>query len=127
MGRIILSVVIGFVLWTALWLGSNAALQASIPNAFEESGTTSNSLILVGILGIAILVSLVSGYVTTIVAAKRSMTPTVVLGFALVAVGIFVQVQYWNVMPIWYHMSFLAALLPCSLIGGLMRLRMQQG
>ncbi|GJM26564.1 MAG: hypothetical protein DHS20C16_29790 [Phycisphaerae bacterium] len=126
MGRYILSVVIGFIIWTALWLGSNAALQASMPNAFEASGTTSNTSILVGILGIAILVSLVSGYITMIVAAGKSMTPVAVLGVVLLAVGVFVQMQYWNIMPIWYHLSFLAALLPCSVIGGLMRLRMRQ-
>ncbi len=125
MGRYIISVVIGFIIWTALWLGSNAALQASMPNAFETSGATSNTSVLVGILGIAILVSLVSGYITMIIAAGKTMTPVAVLGIALVAVGIFVQIQFWNVMPIWYHLSFLAALLPCSVIGGLIRLRMR--
>jgi hypothetical protein len=126
MGRYILSVVIGFVIWTALWLGSNAALQALMPNAFETTGATSNEFILVGILGIAILVSLVSGYITMIVAAGKSMTPVAVLGVVLLAVGVFVQIQYWNIMPIWYHFSFLAALLPCSVIGGLIRLRMRR-
>ncbi|HNO79236.1 MAG TPA: hypothetical protein PKN33_14385 [Phycisphaerae bacterium] len=126
MARYISSVVVGFILWTALWLGSNAALQASMPGAFETSGATSNSFVLVGILGIAILVSLVSGYVTMIIAAGKSMTPVAILGIALLAVGIFVQMQYWNVMPIWYHLSFLTALLPCSIIGGMIRMRLHQ-
>ncbi|MFK5956528.1 MAG: hypothetical protein QM477_08805 [Planctomycetota bacterium] len=35
----------------------------------------------------------------------------------LLGSGILAQASYWSVMPLWYHVSFLAALLPVCMIG----------
>jgi hypothetical protein len=40
------------------------------------------------------------------------------LAAVLLLVGIFVEIQYWNVMPVWYHLIFLAVLVPATLWGG---------
>jgi hypothetical protein len=34
--------------------------------------------------------------------------------------GIFFQAQYWQLMPLWYHLPFLALLLPGNVYGAWM-------
>jgi hypothetical protein len=45
----------------------------------------------------------------------------IALGAALLAIGILVQSQYWQLLPVWYHVIFLAGLLPVSLLGARLR------
>jgi hypothetical protein len=35
----------------------------------------------------------------------------------LLVVGIYFQSQYWHVMPLWYHLIFLALLIPMCFVG----------
>ena len=39
----------------------------------------------------------------------------------MLAVGIGVQAGSWNLMPVWYHLTFLALLVPGALIGAKLR------
>lgn len=39
------------------------------------------------------------------------------LGAVLLVVGAFVRAQYWPLMPLWYHATFLLLLIPACLIG----------
>ena len=34
--------------------------------------------------------------------------------------GIFIQYQYWDKMPLWYHLPFLAMLVPGIILGGIL-------
>ena len=63
MVRSILSVLSGFVLWTVLWLSSNAALTAALPDAFREDGSTNSTGILVLLLVLSVVYSVIAGYV----------------------------------------------------------------
>ena len=36
----------------------------------------------------------------------------------LLITGIFVQMSIWALMPAWYHLTFLALLIPVTLVGG---------
>ncbi|MCW5874766.1 MAG: hypothetical protein KIS88_09005 [Anaerolineales bacterium] len=56
-----------------------------------------------------------AGYVVTLVSA--SATLPLILGVVLLLVGIAVQRQYWKLMPLWYHLLFLALLVPTTLFG----------
>ena len=48
--RSILSVVLGVVTWTVLWLSTNAALAAALPEGtFREDGTTDSVGVLLAI------------------------------------------------------------------------------
>ena len=40
---------------------------------------------------------------------------------ALLAVGVPVQVSAWETLPVWYHLVFLAALVPFSVVGAWLR------
>ncbi len=117
MKRSILSVLAGFVLWTVLWLASNAALAAAVPGAFREDGSTDSVGMLLLILVLSVVFSVIAGYVTALLARAKAKQHALALGLALLAVGIFAQVQFWDVMPVWYHLSFLALLIPGVLLG----------
>ena len=115
--RSILSVLAGFALWTVLSLASNAALAAAVPGAFREDGSTDSVGMLLLILVLSVVFSVIAGYVTALLAREKTKQHALALGLALLAVGIFVQIQYWDVMPVWYHLSFLALLVPGVLLG----------
>ncbi|MEZ4674825.1 MAG: hypothetical protein R2932_11355 [Caldilineaceae bacterium] len=110
--RTILAAVIGFVLWTVLWLGGNALLPMLMPASFREDGSTDNTLIFVVILLLSLLFSLIAGAGAAHYANDSSTAAVWMLGIALLAVGIFVQLQYASLFPFWYNLLFLILLIP---------------
>ena len=122
MVRNILSVLAGFAVWTVLWLTSNAAVAAALPSAFGEDGATNSAGILVLFLVLSVVFSIVAGYLCVMLAREKPMRLALILGVLLLAVGIFVQIQLWDLMPVWYHLIFLALLIPGVLLGAKRRL-----
>ena len=110
--RTILAAVIGFVLWTVLWLGSNALLSVLTPTSFREDGSTDSTLLIAVILLLSLLFSLIAGAVAARVTRGSATAALWTLGVALLAVGIFVQLQYWALFPLWYNLLFLILLIP---------------
>lgn len=108
----------GFVLWTVLWLGSNAGVAAALPDAYADDGSTSSTGILLLLLVLSAVFSVVSGWLAVRITKGSSTQPATILGVLLLLVGIAVQAGYWNVMPIWYHLIFLALLFPAAVFGG---------
>ncbi|MDA8017284.1 MAG: hypothetical protein MPN21_07525 [Thermoanaerobaculia bacterium] len=119
--RSIGAVVAGFATWTVLWLSSNAAARAIVPDAFDDQGLTSSTGILLFLLVASVVYSIVAGWVTAAVAGRAEVPHTVALGVVQTAIGIAVQLAYWDVMPLWYHLPFLALLLPGNVLGGWLR------
>jgi hypothetical protein len=115
--NLVLSVIAGFVLWSVLWLGGGALVQKLFPGAVAANGATSHSGLLVSLLGLSILASLAAGYVSRFFLQDPAAAPQLYLGVILLAVGIFVQRQYWTLMPLWYHLAFLALIIPVVLYG----------
>jgi len=69
----------------------------------------------------SIIISIVAGYVTALIAKRKVIAHTIALGILQIAVGIFFQSKSWSLLPIWYHLSFLTLLLPCNVLGGFLR------
>jgi len=121
--RNILAVLAGNLGWTLLWLGCNAALKSAglLPaDATKRVESTTPLLIL---LVLSVVFSIAAGFVTSAVAGGTSYWPTIVLCGIQVALGIFFQSQAWNLMPVWYHLSFLFLLVPATLFGAWLRLK----
>lgn len=117
MMRSIGAVVAGFVVWSFLWLGGNIALSTAFPDAFDANGMTTDAGMLVGVLIWSVVLSVVSGLIAGAVARQSKVTHGVVLGVLLLIVGVGVQVSVWNQMPIWYHLPFLALIVPGNVVG----------
>ena len=115
MMRRALAVIVAYLVWTALWLGSGASLGAAFPEALEayEAGEPiTETGYLVSALGLSVVCSFVAGIVCGKLARERSSGAALVLGAALLLTGIGVQASAWSLMPVWYHLVFLALLLP---------------
>lgn len=132
MVRIIVGVIIGFVVWSVLWMGSDQVLimlspgwygahQYSFQMAFEDGSpfAADSMILLIGIVR-AVIISLMAGFLAASVAGENRRSP-LYLGLLLLLAGILVQGYTWNYMPIWYHAIFLVLLVPVTVIGGRLR------
>jgi len=121
MPRSILAVLAGNITWTILWLTSNAILAAMFPQAFRTDGATNHGGLLAALLILSVGFSIMAGYVTTAMARANKLKHSLALGLLQLAIGIFIQIQYWTVLPLWYHLSFLSLLIPATWLGGKLR------
>jgi len=121
--RSVASVLGGFSVWTVLWLGSNAVVAAAVPSAISDDGSVHGTGVLLLMFALSVVFSVIAGYVLGLIARGSSMKCAWALGIIQLTVGVFVQAQYWDKMPLWYHLSFLIMLLPAILIGATLRLR----
>jgi len=113
----VLGVVVGFVLWSVLWLCFNQLLlkRGLLPSDPTQAFSATTPLLL--LLAGSVVFSLVSGYVAARVAGPPVMMPALVLGIFLLATGIYFQLRMWNLLPVWYNVTFLVLLIPMTLAG----------
>ena len=130
--RIILGAVVGFIVWSILWVGMGSVLSMISPDwygkilneftAAVDSNTpyTLDWKIVFWLLIQSVIVSLISGFITALI-AKENVKSTLLLGILLLLFGIFIQSMHWNYLPFWYHIPFLLLLIPMSFLGGKLR------
>lgn len=115
------AVAAGMIFWASLWVGGTGGLQAAMPEAFSEEGAPLQTGVLVGCLLFSIVLSVGAGYITAWVVNRAEIGHTLVLGVIQLAIGVFVQLQFWDLIPLWYHILFLALLIPGNVYGGKLR------
>ncbi len=132
MVRIILAVIVGFLAWSILWVGTDSVLRSLSPDWYGahqaglESAMTNttpfavDSTILIISLIRSIIISLMAGFLTAVIAGENRRS-TLWLGILLFLVGGFVQAMAWNYIPVWYHVLFLGLLIPSTILGGWLR------
>ncbi len=129
MFRIILGAIVGFIVWSVLWVGTDAIISVISPNWYGKSLVdlqnavdnklpyTVESAILIMSLIRSVIFSIFAGFATALIAKENSKS-TLGLGILLLLFGIFIQSIYWNYIPLWYHIPFLALLIPMAILGG---------
>lgn len=129
MVRIILGVIVGFVVWSIFWVGSDAVLSALSPDWYGKHHQTleaavnnqtafmSDSTILIIALIRSVIFSIIAGFIAALI-AKENTKSTLELGILLLLFGIFIQSIFWNYAPLWYHITFLVLLIPMTILGG---------
>ncbi len=127
MWKRILGVVIGFIVWTVLWLLGGALVQAALPGAVVPGEPVTGAGVLLSLLGWSVACSIAAGVVVGRIAGRRRLAASAVLGLILLVVGVGVQAAMWNLMPLWYHLPFLALLLPATLAGAALARRGKMG
>ena len=115
--RNILAAIAGSAAWTVLWLGYNALLRRSGLLPFDGTARFDAPLPLLLLLAGSVLFSVLAGYLTAAIAREKSGSVRV-LAVLQLAFGIFAEAQFWNLLPVWYHLLFLFALVPATLFGG---------
>ena len=118
MGRSIAAVLAGMVVFSVLWIGSNAALAAAYPDIIMAGQPLFHVPMLLTLIAVCVVCSVVAGYVTGMTAARNAVRHAWALGVAQLALGIFFEVSSWNLLPVWYHLVFLVLLIPGNVFGG---------
>lgn len=129
MVRIILAVIVGFLVWSILWVGSEQVLSMISPGwwgahqiAFEkavfnkEAFTVATDILIWNVLR-GIIVSIVTGYIAALIAGENK-TSTLVLGVCLLLFGLYIVFVTWAMIPVWYHAVFSLMLIPMTILGG---------
>lgn len=123
MGRAIVAVVVGAAVWAVLWLGGNAVLQSMAPDIYSMDGPIDHLGILLGLIVYSVALSILAGYSTAAVRGADPMGAVKALAGLQLTLGIVAEVANWAVLPVWYHLLFLALIVPATLYGGTLRAR----
>ena len=68
-------------------------------------------------LAVGAAATLGAGLVTAVV-TRRSWLARLIPGVLLLVVFIPIHISLWNRFPVWYHLTFLASLVPLTYLGG---------
>ncbi len=73
------------------------------------------------LIGYSVGLSVLAGFITALVGGKTPMPAVWALSILQLSIGIAVEASYWNLMPVWYHLVFLALIVPATVYGGKVR------
>ncbi len=113
----ILSVVAGFLVWTAVFLLGSQVVRSIFANVHNDDGYTSNVSALLIYLALSALASMAAGFACAKIADDSPMRYATITGVLLLLTGLYVQISAWDLLPVWYNLAFLVLLLPVTLIG----------
>ena len=116
--RAILAVIAGYAAWTVLWLGGNALLFGEAARVVGEGQAYTATGPLLGVIVLSIVCSIVAGVTAAKVAGSRAGGAVIAMAALLLLTGTGVQSGVWSLMPVWYHLVFLALIVPVVLFGG---------
>jgi len=117
MGRAIAGVIAGYVVWTVLWLAGNNLIFAGAAESVAGGRTLEDRGPLIGILVLSVVCSLAAGASTAAIAKLKTRVSVLVMAVLLLLTGIGVQISVWSLMPVWYHLAFLALIVPVCMVG----------
>lgn len=117
MVRTISGILIGYAVWTALWLGGNALLFSAAGKVVQAGQRYTAVGPLIGVIALSVVCSLIAGGVAALIAKERARITVLLMSLALLATGVGVEVSDWSLMPPWYHLVFLVLIVPVCRMG----------
>jgi hypothetical protein len=121
--RSTLAVLAGSVTWMITALGTDNVLATARPEWFGAAGRVDDPGVLLFLLSYSLGFAVLAGYVTGWIARHREIRHTLALGVLQLAMGTVATIAYFDVAPVWYHLTFLALLIPAHVLGGAVRKR----
>lgn len=119
MGRTIGAMVAGTVVWGILWNVGNLGFGAAFPDHYVVGRPITSIGMLVGMIGYSVVLSVIAGWVAAAIkGAPDAMVAVKGLAALNLLIGVVSEVSYWDMMPVWYHIVFLALVVPATLAGG---------
>jgi hypothetical protein len=117
MAKRVLGVVAGVAAWMLVTTAAGMVLRAAWPEYVAASGEMTFTLPMqIARLALGALATVAAGLVTGVI--TRSVRIASLFGILLLLVFIPVHVNLWERFPIWYHLTFLASLVPLAYLGG---------
>lgn len=126
LGRTIIAVLAGAAIWAVLWIGGTQAAAAVFPTHLAAAQPVTHTGVLIGLIIYSIPLSVLAGYVTAAVAVGDRMRAVWILAVLQFTLGVFIETSSWNLTPAWYHLAFLALIIPVTVYGGALRVRRGQ-
>lgn len=132
MGRNLLGVAAGFIVWIIAWFGGEQILSAIWPEAIgvpqrafqaavENGGPfMADTALLLVHCALVSIVSILSGALTASITGEGNRAP-MILGGLLLVLGLAKAAMSWSFVPLWYHIAFTALLVLMAMIGGRLR------
>lgn len=125
--RVVFGVVAGAVLWAVLWVGGTAGARAALPELLDPTQRLEHVGALLGFIGYSVALSILAGYVAAMMAGAADLAAGMraawILAGLQLALGLFFEISSWDLLPVWYHLVFLALIVPATVYGGRMRVR----
>ncbi len=118
MMRAILGVIVGYAVWTVLWLGGNAFFFGAVADQVAAGAPFTSVGPLVFLTALSVVCSIGAGLSAAAIANERANVVVSVTGALLLLTGIAVQIGVWRLMPIWYHLTFLLLIVPVCVAAG---------
>lgn len=122
-GRIILAVLAGAAVWALLWNLGTLGTQAALPDIVRPQQPLTHAGVLLAFIGYSVGLSVLAGFITALVGGKTPMPAVWALSILQLSIGVGVEASYWNLMPVWYHLVFLALIVPATVYGGKVRMK----
>lgn len=122
-GRTILAVLAGAAVWAVLWNTGTLGAQAAFPDTLVPDRPLAHTGFLLAYIAYSVLLSVLAGFVTAAAAGARAITSVRWLAGLQLALGLVFEISFWNMTPVWYHVVFLALIVPATLYGGTLRAR----
>ena len=119
MGRLILGIIAAPVLWGVISIPINLGLAAFYGEGAAAPPYPTSYLIIALVLSAGY--GLFSGYGAAWIAGTSERKLSVGAGIALLIVGLGVQISAWDAIPVWWHVIFLAMLVPVCMYGASLR------
>ena len=117
MGKQILGVVVGLIVWFVGALLAGVVLRAVWPAYVAAAGDLSFTLAMkLTRLSLGAVTTVAAGAVAALIA--RSSRAALVTGALLLLMFIPQHISLWDKFPIWYHLTFLTSLVPLAVVGG---------
>ncbi len=119
MGRLILGIVAAPVLWGLISVPINLGLASFYGEAAAAPPFPTSYLVIALLLSVGY--GLFSGYGAAWIAGTNDLKLSLGAGVALLLVGLGVQLSAWEAIPLWWHLIFLAMLIPVCAVGASLR------
>ncbi len=116
--KVVGAVLAGAVFWAVLWNIGMLVSMSAFPEDLQDGMPITNTGILLGFVTFSVLLSFGAGFITGWLGKVKAMLAVGILSALQMSLGLFFQISYWSLMPIWYHLSFLGLIIPITVWGG---------
>jgi hypothetical protein len=127
--RSVLAVLVGYLVSALLVLVGFSVLGRIAPSAISAAGlaATPRPGVVLGILLMDVVIAVVAGYVTAVIARRAAIGHAFVLGALMLVLGIVTSWVSPEREPVWYAIWMPVLVLPAAVVGGMIRSRQTHG
>ena len=100
-----------------------AVLYAQFPELVNDQGGTRNTPLLLATELLQLLILAICGYAVALISQRHPRHHVVIATVVMLAIGVAVQLSFWESAPAWHHYVFFACILGGMTLGGHIRVR----